>query len=125
MRQFKGETDVPGFVYLLHFDAPYHHAKHYIGWTSDLTQRIKAHRDGNGGKLMAAIALAGIGFCVARVWSDKTHAFEKYIKTRKESERFCPICSENILGELTSQDAVLCEQVDEIHSSMVHCEKEK
>lgn len=116
VKGFRGETNVPGFVYLLHFDKPLCHAKHYIGWTSDLTARIKAHRSGNGGKLMAAVVAAGIGFCVARVWSNKTHEFEKYLKTRKESERFCPICSENILGELSSQDAVACEKADDVLS---------
>ena len=26
---------LPGVVYLLHFDQPYQHARHYTGWTGD------------------------------------------------------------------------------------------
>ena len=27
-------------VYLLHFAAPYKHARHYVGWTQDLRARL-------------------------------------------------------------------------------------
>ena len=26
-----------GVIYMLHFDQPYKHAKHYVGWTADLS----------------------------------------------------------------------------------------
>jgi predicted GIY-YIG superfamily endonuclease len=97
MKGFKGQTDVPGFVYLLHFDRPFHHATHYTGWTSDLAQRLTSHRAGNGGKLVAAAAAAGIGFTVARVWQGKTHAFERYIKN-EQPKHFCPCCTSTPRG---------------------------
>ena len=32
-----------GTVYLLHFDRPYRHARHYVGWTVDLPGRMSEH----------------------------------------------------------------------------------
>ena len=29
-----------GTVYLIHFDTPYKHARHYTGWASDLERRV-------------------------------------------------------------------------------------
>lgn len=60
--------NVPGTVYLLHFDQPYRHARHYTGWTSDLESRLADHRDGRGARLMSVIREAGIGFSLARTW---------------------------------------------------------
>ncbi|MBB5085041.1 putative GIY-YIG superfamily endonuclease [Nonomuraea endophytica] len=31
-----------GTVYLLHFAQPYRHARHYLGWTTDLQARLAA-----------------------------------------------------------------------------------
>ena len=38
--KFAGES----LVYLLHFDQPYQHARHYIGSTMDLERRLPEHR---------------------------------------------------------------------------------
>ena len=45
--------DVPGIVYLLHFDrkignqaSKYGTAQHYTGWTSDLDERLAEHAAG-------------------------------------------------------------------------------
>lgn len=61
-------------VYLLHFDRPigditkaHGTAQHYLGWTTDLARRPAAHRAGNGARLMAAVAQAGISFQVAAI----------------------------------------------------------
>ena len=29
-----------GVIYMLHFDRPYKHARHYVGWTDDLLDRL-------------------------------------------------------------------------------------
>ena len=43
-------VDIPGgepTVYLIHFDVPYAHARHYTGWTaSDLQGRLAEHAAG-------------------------------------------------------------------------------
>lgn len=44
-----------GYIYLIHFVRPYKHAKHYLGWTQDLSARLTAHRTGNGSRLMAVV----------------------------------------------------------------------
>lgn len=78
-------------VYLLHFDAPYRHARHYLGSADDLEARIEAHRKGKGARLMAVINAAGIGFKLARTW-EGTRALERQLKRRKASPRLCPLC---------------------------------
>ncbi|MGO9899899.1 MAG: hypothetical protein ACLP0J_09445 [Solirubrobacteraceae bacterium] len=41
-----------GTVYLLHFDVPYRHARHYTGWTGrDLPGRLAQHQAGAGALL--------------------------------------------------------------------------
>lgn len=78
-------------LYILHFTKPYHHARHYIGSTSDFNARIASHRAGKTGKLIAAVLQAGIDF----------HAFvigpggrddERILKRQKNAARYCPAC---------------------------------
>ena len=81
-----------GTIYLLHFDRPYRHAQHYLGWTSNLEQRLAAHRNGKAGaRLMEVIAEKGIGFQVARTWTG-TRSDERRKKVSGHSVRSCPIC---------------------------------
>ena len=35
-----------GVVYLIHFDEPFQHARHYLGYTKNLDTRLAAHRAG-------------------------------------------------------------------------------
>ena len=82
-----------GTVYLLHFERPYKHARHYIGWTKDLDARLAAHRSGQGARLLAVLLRAhGIGFVVARTWTGATRARERQIKTQGGASRCCPVC---------------------------------
>jgi predicted GIY-YIG superfamily endonuclease len=95
-------------IYLLHFDRPLSHARHYVGYTDDPTpdRRIARHRQGRGSKLMAAVVQAGITFSVARVWSDANRDQERQIKKGKNAPKLCPICrqqGDNSTG--VSQDA--------------------
>ncbi|WP_330183831.1 hypothetical protein OHB26_09500 [Nocardia sp. NBC_01503] len=83
--------NVPGTVYLLHFDQPYRHARHYTGWTSDLESRLADHRDGRGARLMSVIREAGIGFSLARTW-DGTRGRERQLKREGGASRRCPMC---------------------------------
>ena len=55
----------PGVIYLLHFDQPYKHAKHYTGWTEDLLDRLDRHAAGRGARLVEVIWQAGLGFTLA------------------------------------------------------------
>ncbi len=79
-----------GTVYLLHFDQPYRHARHYVGWTQNLPERLERHRDGKGARLLEVLADAGIGWAVARTWQG-TRALER-AKKGSGKARFCPVC---------------------------------
>jgi predicted GIY-YIG superfamily endonuclease len=78
-------------VYLLHFERRYKHAGHYLGYTRDLEARIRAHRLGQGARLMEVIAQAGIPFVVARTW-EGGRDMEMALKTWKNGPKLCPIC---------------------------------
>jgi hypothetical protein len=81
-------------VYLLHFDRPYHHAQHYIGYDVNVEARVAQHRRGDGShhRLMQVIRAAGIGFEVARVW-EGGRELERSLKRRGSTRRICPICT--------------------------------
>jgi len=82
-----------GTVYLLHFDQPVSdHARHYLGWASDLAARLEAHREGRGARLMEVCKERGITWHVARTW-EGTRDRERAIKDRAESPRLCPDCT--------------------------------
>lgn len=80
-------------VYLIHFDTPYKHAKHYAGYSSrkDVTKRLDEHKANQGANLMKVVNNAGISWHVSRIWKDGTRAKEKQIKQNGKS-RYCPDC---------------------------------
>ena len=82
---------VQGIVYLLHFTQPYKHARHYMGWTSDLPARLATHTQGRGARLVEVIIDAGIGFTLARTW-EGDRSLERALKRRRMAPRYCPIC---------------------------------
>ncbi|OJW08019.1 MAG: hypothetical protein BGO49_20735 [Planctomycetales bacterium 71-10] len=81
-----------GHVYLIHFQTRYRHAGHYLGFATDLEQRLDQHRAGRGARLLEVVGGAGIGWKVVRVWAGD-RAFERTLKRRKKApKRLCPIC---------------------------------
>lgn len=83
--------NIIGHIYVLHFNRPFKHAKHYIGWTEKLVDRLDAHEKGNGSKLMRAVKEAQIGFSVANVFVG-TRDDERKMKKQKNGPRFCQLC---------------------------------
>ncbi len=82
-----------GYVYLIHFEQPFHHAQHYIGWTeSDVEERFKRHFQSGGSKLLRAVKAAGIEFRIVRVWENVDRNFERQLKNRKKAKDLCPCC---------------------------------
>lgn len=83
-----------GSVYLIHFDARFHHAGHYIGYTNEKfpRKRLARHRSGAGAKLLRAIQAAGIGWRVVRVWMKASRGDERKLKGRGGAARLCPVC---------------------------------
>jgi predicted GIY-YIG superfamily endonuclease len=82
-------------VYLLCFDRPYHHARHYLGFAENLEARLAAHRKGTGARLVQVIAQAGIGWRLVRTWPGGNRALERRLKNQKHGPRLCPICAES------------------------------
>ncbi len=80
-----------GLVYLLHFDRPYRHAKHYTGFTHDLHARIADHITGDGARLLQVIQHHGIGWTLARTWPG-TRVTERALKNQGGASRRCPLC---------------------------------
>jgi hypothetical protein len=88
-------------LYLLHFDRPYKHARHYLGFAKDVSAmhaRIDAHYeastgDGKHHRLMQVVRAAGISFTLARVWPDGERSLERKQKSNGHARR-CPICRE-------------------------------
>jgi predicted GIY-YIG superfamily endonuclease len=79
-------------VYLIHFDRPYKHSRHYLGWTDNVDARLERHRAGHGSRLMEVITDAGITWQLARTWQGDRR-FERWLKNKHGARGFCPICA--------------------------------
>jgi predicted GIY-YIG superfamily endonuclease len=79
-------------VYLIHFSKPLKHARHYLGKTADLRQRLKDHKAGCGARLLAACNRKGIKWRVVRVWRGADKKLERRLKGH-HSHELCPSCS--------------------------------
>jgi len=84
-------TAVMGTVYLLHFDRPYKHARHYLGWAENLNARLAVHGTKHGARLLAVLRAEGIGWQLARTWPGDRNR-ERQIKTQGGASRVCPLC---------------------------------
>ncbi len=77
-----------GVVYLLHFDRPYKHARHYTQQpAADLDARLAEHEAGRGARFTAVVA--GVGWTLARTWPG-TRTRERQIKNQGGASRCCP-----------------------------------
>lgn len=87
-----------GTVYLIHFDRPYRHAGHYLGFVAggetEVAARLERHRAGDGARLMAVVTAAGIGWRLARTWPGYTRSQERKLKCWNGAGRMCPVCRE-------------------------------
>lgn len=88
-------------VYLIHFDQPYKHARHYVGWAYCLLRRLRRHGTPYGANLIRVITEAGIGWRVARVWQGADRAFERKLKNWAKPMRICPVCNPKLKRHLT------------------------
>ncbi len=87
-------------VYLLHFDRPYRHARHYVGYTAleNLEQRLQRHREGRGARLLARCVREGIEFKPVRTWvfgsAEAARKKERRLKKSGGASRYCPVCKQ-------------------------------
>lgn len=90
---------VIGTVYLICFDEPYGHARHYTGWSDDVGARLVAHRRGQGSRLMQVVTNAGITWRVVRVWRGRDRHYERKLKRRGSARQYCPRCTPTARNE--------------------------
>lgn len=83
-------------IYLIHFQTPLAHARHYIGFVDgDLDQvqaRLQEHRAGWGAKILAECNRRGIAYDVVATFPGD-RARERQMKKWKKGACKCPICS--------------------------------
>jgi predicted GIY-YIG superfamily endonuclease len=82
----------PGTVYVLHFDPPYRHAGHYIGWAQDADARIAQHVAGSGSPLVRAAVIAGSHVRVAATFAGSRYLERRLKRWHNTTARVCPIC---------------------------------
>src|SRR6266446_2791764 len=78
-------------VYLIHLDTPLKHAKHYLGFSEDIQERVRQHRNGRGAAFMRTIAKEGISWHVSRIW-DGDRDLERILKNQHNASHLCPTC---------------------------------
>lgn len=80
-------------VYVICFEEPIAHARHYCGASDDVVFRLLAHRAGRGSALTRRAVLNNIGMRIGRVLrSQDPWSAERQLKAAKDSSRFCLGC---------------------------------
>lgn len=82
------EDAVQGEVYVLCFQQELH----YIGWSSDVEQRVADHRRGRGAAITRALVARGMEFEVTAVAAG-SRWYERWLKNRGSAKRVCPKCT--------------------------------
>lgn len=84
---------LPG-LYLLHFEPPYRHAGHYLGWSISIERRVGEHLDrgARSSPLVRAALDAGSSVTLARVWISRGRLEERRMKAQGGLSRHCPLC---------------------------------
>jgi predicted GIY-YIG superfamily endonuclease len=81
-------------LYLLHFDPPYLHAGHYLGFAEDVDRRVSEHLAANGkaSPLVRAALAAGSAVSLARTWPGGDRKLERRLKNQHNTPRLCLVC---------------------------------
>ncbi|GEP11803.1 endonuclease [Methylobacterium gnaphalii] len=85
-------------VYVLHFDPPFAHARHYIGFTPDPTvaRRVSEHMTcgPRGNPLVKAAIGAGCAVTLAHAFEGEVYGrdFERNLKARRTTRAWCACC---------------------------------
>lgn len=81
-------------VYLLCFDTPYKHSKHYCGWGKNVHTRVDAQLQNKrtAAKFVKVVHRAGIKIHLARLWTGADRKFERKLKDSHNLKHYCPRC---------------------------------
>jgi predicted GIY-YIG superfamily endonuclease len=84
------------WIYVLHFDAPICHARHYSGSTDDLARRLADHIHGVAAKLTAEVRRRGITFRLGSLYvvhpGERPRQVERRMKNNNNGPKHCCIC---------------------------------
>ena len=81
-----------GSVYLVHMTRALHGARHYLGFSTNVPQRVKAYKAGRGTPLLGEATKRGIGWRVVRTWRKRDGYFEQELKRGGPLADLCPAC---------------------------------
>ena len=86
------------YVYILHFDKPFHHARHYIGSANNVAERVAKHTSNPDVKMLIAALQQGITFTVARTFrNNRVNGHTKEYRIKRSGgvgkQGLCPICN--------------------------------
>ena len=79
-------------IYLIHLSPQYKHARHYLGITQDVNERLELHRNGQGARLTQVAVEHGCALELVRTWEGTRHD-ERRLKNQKNAPRLCPLCT--------------------------------
>lgn len=87
-------------IYIIHFDEPLAHARHYVGYykRGNLRKRLQEHRSGRGARILQVCNERGIEYRVARLMPGDRNR-ERQIKNAKCTPRYCPVCREKLKNQ--------------------------
>lgn len=83
------------WIYVLHFDDPLHHARHYTGCTLQLRDRLSAHAQGRGSRLCEVLLARGLHWTLGGLMTcsiQQMRRIERGIKDRHNGPQFCQTC---------------------------------
>lgn len=92
-------------VYLLHFNTPFGHARHYLGWASRLEDRLRHHEAGTGANLLKHARAAGVTWVLARTWEGDRH-LERRLHNGGHARR-CPVCKSSSSGVSLDKNSLI------------------
>jgi len=65
---------------------------HYVGFSSDIHARFRQHANGKAGPTTRRYFELAARFKLGRIWTDASHAFERYVQLRRHFLELCPLC---------------------------------
>lgn len=105
-------------VYIIHLHEPLKHARHYVGSTGDLQERMRCYVAGNAdcSCFMKAVHRAGITWTLARIWTfgcmSAARTFEygfkksgKNKRRHRDARHQCPFCRAGYLAAARERSA--------------------
>lgn len=81
-------------LYLLHFEPPYRHAGHYLGYSRDISARIAEHlaAGAKSSPLVRAALASGSTVLLAASMPGLGRTDERRLKRQGGLSRHCPLC---------------------------------